>query len=44
MVWEPNDIFGQAPGSDITYNVTITNVIINGQPNTFNYQVIVFAP
>jgi hypothetical protein len=44
MVWEPIDIFGQAPGSDITYNVTITNVIINGQPNTFNYQVIVFAP
>ncbi len=44
MVWEPNDIFGQAPGSDIVYNVNITNVIINGQPQNFNYQVIVFTP
>ena len=44
VVWEPNDNFGQAPASDIVYNVTITNVIINGQNRSFTYQVIVFAP
>jgi hypothetical protein len=44
IVWEPNDNFGQAPGSDIVYNVNITNVIINGQPQSFSYQVVVFKP
>jgi uncharacterized protein YkwD len=44
IVWEPNDTFGQAPTSDIVYNVTVSNVILNGVNRTFNYQVIIFAP
>lgn len=44
LVWEPNDNFGQAPSSDIIYDVTVTNVVINGQNRSFNYQVIVFKP
>ncbi|MFZ0547623.1 MAG: CAP domain-containing protein [Candidatus Promineifilaceae bacterium] len=44
LVWEPNDTFGQAPTSDIVYNVTITNVVINGQSHNFSYQVILFKP
>ncbi len=44
LVWEPNDTFGQAPASDIVYTVTITNVIVNGQSRSFNYQVIIFKP
>ena len=44
LVWEPNDTFGQAPASDIVYNVTITNVVINGQNQSFSYQVKIFKP
>jgi hypothetical protein len=44
LVWEPNDNFGQAPTNDITYDVTITNVNINGQSQNFSYQVIIFNP
>jgi uncharacterized protein YkwD len=44
LVWEPNDTYGQAPTSDIVYNINVNNVIINGQPQNFSYQVIIFAP
>lgn len=44
LVWEPDDTFGQPPGSDIVYEVTIENVLIGGQPQNFAYQVIVFEP
>jgi hypothetical protein len=44
LVWEPNDTYGQAPTNDIVYNINVNNVIINGQPQNFSYQVIIFAP
>lgn len=44
LVWEPGDSFGSAPGSDITYQVTLNNVVIGGSPQSFSYQVIVINP
>lgn len=44
LVWEPTDSFGSAPGTDITYQVTISNVMINGSPQSFSYQVVVINP
>lgn len=44
LVWEPGDTFGSAPGSDITYQITLNNVVINGTPQSFGYQVIVINP
>ena len=44
LVWEPNDSFSAAPSTDISYDVTINNVIINGSPQSFNYEVIMIDP
>ena len=51
IVWVPNNqdtssgLFTPvAPASDTTYMVSITNVKINGTPQTFNYSVTVFDP
>jgi len=44
LVWEPNDTFTSAPASDVTYHVTINNVIISGSPQTFDYDVIMITP
>jgi hypothetical protein len=44
LVWEPNDSFDAAPASDIPYQVTVNNVIINGMPQSFSYLVIMIDP
>lgn len=44
LVWEPDDNFGFAPGSDVSYQVTINNVVINGSPQSFSYEVIMIDP
>lgn len=32
------------PGGDVTYHVTVANVMVGGSPQTFSYDVIVFDP
>lgn len=44
LVWEPNDNFSTAPSSDVPYQITINNVVINGSPQTFSYEVIRINP
>ena len=44
LVWEPEITCGQPPSGDTTYNVTVSNVKINGVSKTFSYQVIMFDP
>lgn len=48
LVWLPsgmtNDVAWSKPSADTVYNVTISNVIINGKAQTFNYTVTVFDP
>lgn len=44
LVWETAVDFGQPPGADLTLQVTVANVLINGQPQTFNYEVVIFDP
>ncbi len=45
LVWLPTDAtLGSAPASDVTYNVTVRDVVIGGSPRTFDYQVTVFDP
>ena len=44
LVWEPNAPFGVAPTSDITYTVSVQNVLIGGVGRSFAYNVIVFDP
>lgn len=44
LVWEPQTIFDAVPAGDTLYSVTVSNVIISGQPRTFTYNVIIFDP
>jgi uncharacterized protein YkwD len=44
LVWEPNAAFGIAPMSDITYTVSIQNVLVGSVSRSFAYNVIVFNP
>lgn len=48
LVWIPSPyVDGQSwakPTVDETYQITVSNIIINGQPQTFNYAVTVFDP
>jgi hypothetical protein len=44
LVWEPEGLPGSPPSQDIVFNVTINNVLISGQPESFNYQVTVIDP
>jgi len=45
LVWIPTDTgWGSAPASDITYNVSVRNVLIGGSTMSFDYQVTVFDP
>lgn len=44
LVWELSESIPQPPGSDITFVVTVQNVVIGGTPQTFTYQVTVFNP
>jgi uncharacterized protein YkwD len=44
FVWEPEVNFSRPPASDTSHTVTISNVLINGSPRDFTYEVIVFDP
>jgi uncharacterized protein YkwD len=44
LVWELSETIPQPPGGDISFAVSIQNVVINGTAQAFNYQVIVFNP
>jgi uncharacterized protein YkwD len=44
LVWEPRMPNFPSPGSDASYQVSVRNVIVEGQARTFNYTVIVFYP
>lgn len=44
LVWEPNASFGVAPTSDITYTVSVRNVLVGSVYQDFAYSVIVFNP
>ena len=43
IVWVPQGI-STADATDITYTVTLENVVLNGAPNTYTYEVILFDP
>lgn len=40
IVWEPNE---SIPNEDTTYSVTLQNVIVEGSPRSFSYEVITFT-
>jgi hypothetical protein len=50
LVWTPDNLDATSsaplarPSADSTYDVTVSNVVINGTAQTFNYSVIVFDP
>jgi uncharacterized protein YkwD len=44
LVWELSEAVPQPPDNDIIYDVTVHNVVINGQPQQFSYAVIIFNP
>ncbi len=44
VVWEPQSSFDSPPINDTSYLVTLSNVMIGGQPHTFTYAVTVFDP
>lgn len=44
LVWEPQASFTTPPAIDTSYQVTITNVLISGQPHNFAYTVTLFDP
>lgn len=44
LVWEPQMTFGTPPAGDTLYSVTVSNVVIDSQPHTFTYNIIVFDP
>ncbi len=44
LVWEPNASFGVAPTPDITYTVSVQDVLISSVYRNFAYNVIVFEP
>lgn len=45
LVWTPTDTaLESAPASDVTYNVSVKDVLIGGSPRSFDYQVVVFDP
>lgn len=48
LVWRPNNMADNAtwpkPSADTTYQVTVSNVLIGGAPQTFTYDVTVFDP
>ena len=44
IVWEPKVTFSRPPAHDWLHTITISNVIIDGVPQEFLYQVIVIDP
>jgi hypothetical protein len=50
IVWVPNNmdtnnrVTWPTPDADETIDVTVSNVIVNGQPRSFSYSVVIFDP
>jgi len=44
LVWEPEISFSTTPTTDISYSVTVNNVLIDGISRNFNYKVTVINP
>jgi uncharacterized protein YkwD len=44
LVWEPQVSISTLPTTDTSFQVSVENVIIDGQARSFNYSVIVFYP
>jgi hypothetical protein len=44
LVWEPQTSFTDPPAEGITCQVTVSQVLIGGQPQSFTYTVIIFDP
>jgi len=44
LVWEPNDNFFSAPSADVTYQVAVNNVMVNGTSQNFSYTVTMIDP
>ena len=44
LVWEPQTGFTNPPAADTRYEISVENVIIDGQTRSFTYEVIVFDP
>ena len=44
LVWEPAINLGIAPGADSAVDVTLTNVLVNGQARSFSYRVTIIDP
>ncbi|MBN1477897.1 hypothetical protein JXA47_14175 [Candidatus Sumerlaeota bacterium] len=44
IVWEPSGLPSGAPAADTTYDITISNVIINTELRAFSYSVTVIDP
>jgi hypothetical protein len=44
IVWVPQGVPAGAPASDITYSVTLSNVVVSSQSRTFTYKVTIIDP
>ncbi|HSH16830.1 MAG TPA: hypothetical protein VLD18_12390, partial [Verrucomicrobiae bacterium] len=44
LVWQPQGLATSAPDPDRTYTVTLDNVMVNGSPRSFTYNVVVMDP
>jgi len=44
LVWEPQTSFTDPPAEGISCQVTVSQVLIGGQPQTFTYTIIIFDP
>jgi uncharacterized protein YkwD len=44
IVWDPQGIPSGAPAADLSYAVTVSNVVVGGQSRVFNYTVTIIDP
>lgn len=44
IVWVPQGVPTGAPSSDLSYSVTVSNVVVGGQSRVFNYNVTIIDP
>jgi uncharacterized protein YkwD len=44
IVWQPQGLGSGGPGGDVSFQVTLSNVIVSGSPRTFTYTVTIIDP
>jgi hypothetical protein len=44
IVWVPQGLPTSAPSPDVTYSVTVSNVVVSSQSRVFSYQVTIVDP